>query len=152
MFQLLEKRLAPALLIFVSLSSYGHAQKVDRNSLLPVRVDGKWGYISRSGIVVIAPQYEMAAPFTSGLGLVVTDAKIPYFGYISDSGQMVIKPLHWQVYPFSEGLAPVEKCGEWGFINTNGHVVIFPQFIEEIRNPGTRKPLRATRRQMGLHR
>ena len=130
MFQLLKKRLAAALLIFVSLSSYGHAQKNEASSLLPVRVDGKWGYINRSGIVVIAPQYEMAAPFSAGLGLVVTDLKVPYLGYISDSGQMAIKPQHWQVYPFSECLAPVESCSEWGFINTKGHVVIFPQFIE----------------------
>ena len=130
MFQLLKKRLAVALLMFVSLSSYGHAQKLDSHSLLPVRLDGKWGYINRSGIVVIAPQYEMAAPFSSGLALVVTDVKVPRPGYISDSGQMAIKPQFWQVQLFSEGLAPVESCGEWGFINTKGHVVIFPQFVD----------------------
>jgi serine/threonine-protein kinase len=105
----------------------------EKNSLLPVRLGGKWGYINKSGTVVVAPQFDYAMPFSSGLALVVTNAKIPNIGYLRESGQIAIKPQFWRVNAFSEGLAVVESCGQYGFINTKGHVVIFPQFIEVLR-------------------
>lgn len=38
--------------------------------LLPIQQGGKWGYINRSGEVVIKPQFDSAEPFAEGLALV----------------------------------------------------------------------------------
>jgi len=39
-------------------------------SLYPARVDGKWGYINKTGEMVIAPQWQMAELFSNGFALV----------------------------------------------------------------------------------
>ena len=36
----------------------------------PVMQDGKWGFIDRSGRLVIAPQYDRVLPFAEGLAQV----------------------------------------------------------------------------------
>ena len=63
-----------------NLSGYAQGEPQVTGQLLPVRVGGKWGYIGKSGKVVIAPQYDYATPFSSDLALVVTNAKIPHLG------------------------------------------------------------------------
>ncbi len=71
---------------------------------LPVRINGKWGYINGRGEVVIKPVYEKAGPFAEGFSRVALGGK---WGYINDRGITVIAPSFDRAFDFSEGLAVV---------------------------------------------
>ena len=101
--------------------------------LYPVVVDGKWGYIDKTGVLVVKPQFDSANRFSEGLGAVaITENGVQKFGYIDSSGRMVIPPQFDQAGEFSGGLAVAEvtkdgaaKCG---FIDESGHFVIPAQY------------------------
>ena len=104
----------------------------------------QWGYINKTGKIVIGLQFDEADSFSEGLARVVFDGKS---GYINKTGKMVIRPQFDEANSFSEGLAVVniggsyqEKKdsaatkprifggGKWGYINKTGKMVIKPQF------------------------
>lgn len=85
----------------------------------------KYGYIDKTGMLVIKPQFDKAYPFREGLAPVKIGEKI---GFINKQGEFVIEALFDQTYGFHEGLAPVCINGKYGFINKKGEFVIKPQF------------------------
>ena len=93
-----------------------------------VTVDGKTGYIDRSGKIVIHPQWDQAFDFAGGLALVCVGQcdvthRLGYklsdtfkhepieqtyrYGYINESGQIIINPMFENASNFSEGMAAV---------------------------------------------
>ena len=121
-------------------SRLGTMQPASTDGLVPVEVNGKWGYANRSGEVVIKPQFSLAGRFSDGLALVWTGG-IPLFdpvatsfvkmGYIDPTGRWVISSRwkYYFFYDFSEGLAPFRKqSGKWGYIDTAGRAAIRPRF------------------------
>ena len=86
-----------------------------------------YGFIDRTGKVVVDFQFEWAGQFSGGLAAVVKEGK---FGYVNTAGEVVIVPQFIGAFPFSEGLAAV-KTGDnrWGFIDTQGRMVIAPQYL-----------------------
>lgn len=117
--------------------------------LLPIQQGGKWGYINRSGEVVIKPQFEAAQPFADGLALVRYPPRkkplkpgekkaelVEGIGFIDPTGKVVIEldsPLHINGESFSEGLAKYSTWdpahGEvYGYIDTSGKVQIKARF------------------------
>lgn len=76
----------------------------DPNALFPILKNGKWGYMNRSGHLVIDPQFERAISFAEGLAPVKKNGK---WGYIDPNGTIVIQPQYAAVLPFSEGIALV---------------------------------------------
>jgi len=109
------------------------------NMLAPVEVDGKYGYISENGNIIIEPQYDAVGVFAEGVAPVVIDGKI---GFIDKTGTVVIEPQFEDIEGFSEGLIAVELNNEWGFINNKGEMVIEPQF-ENIGDNGFSEGLAA---------
>ncbi|HEX3253432.1 MAG TPA: WG repeat-containing protein [Pyrinomonadaceae bacterium] len=104
------------------------------NALFPIEQNHRWGYIDRSGKVVIEPRFAFADDFSEGLAVVQVDGK---WGYIDTSGRIVIEPKYSVARKFSEGLARVQASGEaysygglWGFINRSGQFVIAAQLGE----------------------
>jgi serine/threonine-protein kinase len=93
--------------------------------LLPVKVDHKWGYIDKTGQVVIQPQFDEANLFSEGLAAVRIGSK---WGYINQTGQVIIQPQFNSAGKFYEGLLAVEIGDNWGYIDKTGQVVIRPQF------------------------
>ena len=97
----------------------------ETSGLYPVSVDGKWGFIDKTGTIKIQPQYEFAMPFSEGLAMVRLNGK---WGYIDTSGTMVIQPQFDDAHPFSDGLATVGKFSEdgplFGYIDKTGALVI----------------------------
>jgi hypothetical protein len=65
----LRKSICGVLLSCALLGSFvsGLAQKKDSNALFPARQNGKWGYIDRSGSLIIQPQFDEAWDFSEGL-------------------------------------------------------------------------------------
>jgi hypothetical protein len=116
---------------------------------LPIQHDGKWGYIDRSGEIVIKPQFDSAEPFAEGLALVrypprkkplkpgdKTPELVEGIGYIDQTGKIVItldSPLHLNGESFSEGLTKFwtwvpGKGNLYGYIDTSGKVQIKARF------------------------
>jgi hypothetical protein len=90
---------------------------------------GKFGYINKSGKVVVKAKYDAAEEFSEGLAVV--GKKDSYgdmaYGYIDTTGKVAIKLKYGEAKNFSEGYAAVRKGNEgWGFINTKGKFVIKP--------------------------
>ena len=99
------------------------------SGLYPVHVDGKYGYINKTGSIVIKPQFMYADNFSEGLAAVSENDK---YGYIDTSGAMVIQPQFHTANAFSEGLAAVDtgtgKDVRWGFVDKTGRLAIPAQF------------------------
>ena len=105
----------------------------ETSELYPVSVDGKWGYIETSGIMVVQPQFDDAHPFSDGLATVGKFSEDgPLFGYIDKTGTLVIPMRYGFPSDFSEGLCmvPVEENGTQtsGYIDKTGTMVIEPEF------------------------
>ncbi len=104
--------------------------KVDRFSggLAPVKLNGKWSYISSTGAVAFTTPYYRAYPFTDdGLALVRV-AQNGTYGYIDKNGTLKIPAVYSDAGQFSGGLAPARKDSKWGYIGTDGNFVIAPAF------------------------
>src|SRR5690242_16534941 len=93
-------------------------------TLYPVLVGDRWGYIDKSGNIVINPQFERAGTFSSGLAAV----RLGKWGYVDQSGKLVINPQFDEATAFQGGLAAVRFSGRYGFINPEGKYVVNPQF------------------------
>ncbi len=86
-------------------------------------MERRWGYIDKTGTLVIPCEWEEAKEFKDGIARIKKDDK---YGWINTSGQLVIN-CEWKECAtfFSEGLAAVKNDeGLWGFIDTTGTVTI----------------------------
>ena len=110
-------------------SPQSHADEV--GPLFPVEEHGKWGYIDKTGKIVISPEYYDANPFIEGLALI---QPFPVLGrrairvlIIDKSGKMVGSKIYAYAQAFSEGLALVVIAGEeksgYGYIDKTGKMV-----------------------------
>lgn len=106
------------------------------SELLRVRVKGKWGFISRSGEVLIKPQFHFARAFSEGLACIAIDSHRPgKYGFIDTTGKVVITPQFYVAGDFSNGLAvfvpkEIAETGSrvrYGFFDKTGKVVIEPK-------------------------
>lgn len=66
--------------------------------LAAVRIDGLFGYIDKSGAVVIAPQYDQAGPFMAGRAEV---SKAGLSGVTDRDGTVVVDPQYARALPFT---------------------------------------------------
>ena len=107
-------------------------------------VNGRWGFVNKSGETVINPQFDRAEGFAEGLAPV----RMGRWGYVDASGKIAINPQFDKADVFSDGLAAVKLGGgagpvypydprpfspfggggRYGYINPEGKYVINPQF------------------------
>jgi len=98
-----------------------------RERLLPVEIDGKYGFINLSGRLVIAADFDNAWGFSEGLAPAWRGGQA---GYIDGSGSFVVPPPFQYASGFSEGLAGVELGDKWGYVNRRGTFVVQPRYRE----------------------
>jgi hypothetical protein len=84
-----------------------------------------WGFIDKTGTVVIEQKFEDCWRFSEGLASVKVDGK---WGYIDTRGSVVIEPKYDYAWPFSEGMGRVMVGEEQGFVDTKGTVAVKPQY------------------------
>jgi hypothetical protein len=99
---------------------------------------GKYGYIDKTGKIIIPPRYMYAELFSEGLAAVKLPHSIPgmsgIWGYIQKNGEFVIAPMYDNVTPFHDGRAFGYKKGEgWVLIDKTGKQ-ISGQLFEAVRN------------------
>jgi hypothetical protein len=83
-------------------------------------------YIDKEGNIVIDRAFQWAAPFRNGLAL-VSEKRNEDFAVINMNGDVVFEIFceYFHAYiNFSEGLRRTRQNGKYGFIDTNGEVVI----------------------------
>ncbi len=118
-----------SVLIILTFSIVAFAQTKDKAMpLFWIRENGKYGYIDKSGKVVIQPQFDNTMGFNEGLAATSVGGK---FGYIDTKGRWAIKPQFDFTYMFSDGLALVEINKKKGWIDRKGRIVIEPQEFEK---------------------
>jgi hypothetical protein len=117
----------------------------------PVRVDGRWGYVDKTGALVISAQYRQPSLFENGRALVQVDEEsfainrdgeptsrdpddlIPKqrfgkWGFIRPDGTVAVDFIFDGFQSFSEGFAAVQVGERWGFIDRRGRLVIPAEF------------------------
>ncbi len=107
-----------------------------------IELEEKYGYIDKTGKLIIPYKFKAVEPFNDGVALVYNKERNPWggvyynsaIGYIDKTGEIVQEPYEivqsiW-VPRFSEGLANVEdpKTGKYGYIDRTGKLVIPYQF------------------------
>jgi len=112
------------------------------NNLFVVMVNKKYGFIDRTGKIVIEPQFEFANDFVEGLSLVGIRNDELKSGYIDETGKIVIS-LQSGGSDYSEGLAAV-GAGEFtmhgsgdhkfGFVDKTGKLIIQLPFYSIVGN------------------
>jgi hypothetical protein len=94
---------------------------------LVVQLDGKHGFIDRTGKTAIPFHYDQAYPFTDfftnreQLAAVRINDK---WGFINKNGTTVIPFRYDNVLPFLEGLAAVKINNKWGYVDVQGKMII----------------------------
>ena len=107
-------------------------RKPEPKLLAAVCLDGKWGFIDKSGEFAVESKYCGVLPFSCGLAAFtaspVPDARADFgraetnqingkdsglFGYLDLGGKIAISPRFRSVRNFREGLAGVEIDGKW---------------------------------------
>jgi hypothetical protein len=114
------------------------------NGLAPVAIFGTYGFIDKTGRIVISPQFIAAGNFSEGLAWVEVDWN--KFGFIDTAGHLTLTPqiklstLSVLPAPFAGGLAmfdqdpgPKSKARQWGlpltgYANRFGQIAIQPRF------------------------
>ncbi|MFO7722985.1 MAG: WG repeat-containing protein [Bacteroidales bacterium] len=99
------------------------------NGLAPVLVDNQWGFVDKTGKIVIEPQFKAwveeygALPaFSEGFTTVV-DTQTDRVGYINLKGEMVIPAKFYSGSPFRENVAFARLQDEKVLIDTAGKVI-----------------------------
>ncbi|WP_028972662.1 WG repeat-containing protein [Spirochaeta cellobiosiphila] len=83
--------------------------------------EGKYGYIDRTGQLVIPLLYTYGAPFSEGLALVRNTNG--HTGYINVLGRTVIPFQYDEALPFNKGAALVTKDNKSLLINKKGDII-----------------------------
>jgi len=104
-------------------------KKKGAGPLFQIHYGDKWGFMDRTGKIVIEPQFVDVSDFFDGLAKVVKRIGNDYKScFIDDKGKTVISCTFDDAGDFSEGLAPVRVGRLWGYIDLTGQTVIAPRF------------------------
>ena len=110
--------------------SWLDGSEIDPVVLTPPIGPRRWGFINKSGNVVIPMVYERAGHFGDGLAPVMKNDK---WGYVDRTGRMVIEPQFVWGWEFEDGVAEVflddgtgkgTSDGRIAFIDKTGHVFL----------------------------
>jgi hypothetical protein len=139
----------------LAIAAGGAAVAAQQEMLYPhaEREGGPWGYIDKTGKVIVPLQFDWAEPFSEGLAAVSLNKK---FGYIDNTGRFVIAPQYtggrfgFADASFQNSRAVVMDGEEARLIDHDGNIIIVDRpgarilpRMDPIGNqdePGYRKP------------
>lgn len=95
--------------------------------LLPIREEGRWGYITPDKAILIQPEYDSTGACLEGQPYAVQGDEILI---LSHGGNINARVENcWSMQSFQSGLLAIERDGEIGFCNAQGEIVIAPQYL-----------------------
>jgi hypothetical protein len=98
-------------------------------STSPIAATSQWGFIDKTGKIVVEPRYQEVYSFSEGLAVFnAGSSEAPEYGYIDKTGKVAIQPQFSYASSLSEGLALVKNKGKYGYIDKKGKVVIEPKY------------------------
>jgi hypothetical protein len=99
--------------------------------LAAVQQGEKWGFINKTGKVVVAAKYDFVYDFSEGMAVVgITGEELPQYGYVDYTGKEIIAPKYNGANSFKEGLAAISVIdtatylARTGFIDKTGKEII----------------------------
>lgn len=93
-----------------------------KDSVIPVRLDGKFGFATRDGEVLALGKYdEIDSEFHEGRISVDSGG---HYGFADERGELVIPAKFDEAYPFRSGSAVVRVGKKWGIIDHAGKSVV----------------------------
>ena len=118
----------------ISIQSYSQSLLAQAKSV----ESNKWGYINPKGEFAIEPQFSVCNPFTSdGLSPSTYDKSRKTFYFIKTNGEELKTELDKFVLMnfkgfnpkgFVDGMAPVQVNNEWGYMNTEGKLIVSAKY------------------------
>ncbi|HOY31245.1 MAG TPA: WG repeat-containing protein [Bacteroidales bacterium] len=125
------------LIIFCLKTATITAQTVNYN-YLPVKVNGKYGFIDTAGKYLLRPDFDYLGYLVEGRARVSVGGKPDDLGFmeggkwtfIDSSGNPITEPVYDAVSDFSEGRARVMKKSLYGFIDGDGKEIIPCQYAD----------------------
>ena len=93
--------------------------------LFQIRRGKKWGFMDRSGKVMIEPRFDAEGDFFHGLARVRSDHK---WGFIDEKGDVKIPYDCDDALDFIGELAPARIGRKWGYIDLKGRWVVPPAY------------------------
>jgi bifunctional DNA-binding transcriptional regulator/antitoxin component of YhaV-PrlF toxin-antitoxin module len=94
--------------------------------LARIKLDGRWGYVNRSGKITYVSDTEWWSDFSEGLA---EGREGGMRGFYNDKGDWIIKPQFEGVRSFKNGYAAAKMRDLWGMIDKKGNWVIGPSFL-----------------------
>ncbi len=88
-----------------------------------VQVSNKWGYINKSGKIVINPQFDLATMFSGGLAVVSVSGNA---GTIDKQGKYVVNPGQYNIQRREGDLQEVTTSDGVGLITRDGKWIVKP--------------------------
>ena len=101
---------------------YNHVYRFSEG-LAAVELNGKWGYIDKTGKEVIPCKYDGAYKFSDGLAVVYIYIGLYFrgkYGFIDKTGKEVIPLKYDKADSFCDGLAKVNLKDKWSYIDKSG--------------------------------
>lgn len=108
-----------------SLKQAKYAVSFSEGLAIIVNTEGKFGFVDKTGKMIINPQFESANSFSEGLAVIKQNDK---YGFIDKTGKIVINTQFEEVSDFKNGKARFKNGKQWGYIDTKGAYIINPQF------------------------
>jgi hypothetical protein len=112
------------------------------SSLRPVLLEGKWGFIDKTGKLVVKPrfdfisesfEYQIVSSLKDEKWRLIDESRLAVgtingkWGFIDRAGNIVVPLIFQQVGRFIGGRASVKLDNKWGFVDINGKIIP-PQF------------------------
>ena len=113
-------------IIFIP-ANYDRTHYSFSEGLVGAKLNGKWGFIDKTGKEVIPFKYDYAEEFINGLARVKLNGK---YGFIDKTDKEVIPFKYDDARSFRNGLMAVKLNGKWGFIDKSGKEVISFKYDE----------------------
>lgn len=98
--------------------------------LITIKINNKWGMIDFTGKYIIKPDFEYVFNYNGQLTIVEQNGKYGILNIVNNS--YIIQPQYDLLIPafVSRGCILAKKHEKWGIIDTNGKMVLEPQFDE----------------------
>lgn len=96
----------------------------EKGTLLPIKINGKWGYADESWQVQLPPVYDSATLFYNNRALIRKDG---CYRYIDRKGSFINTSCYLEAYPFQDNLSCVFEGDKYFFIDTFGNYVVSVQ-------------------------